>query len=115
MNLNFHQVGSLPISHYRTSHDISIFAEAERVHLAHRIAARLDRIALLRREIAQLTKENTKDRFYISTHRLFPREILGEIFVHAATWGSGAWLAPMVISHVSRQWRVGRNSNFVIE
>ncbi|KAF5359285.1 hypothetical protein D9756_003328 [Leucocoprinus leucothites] len=85
--------------------ELSFPSEAERELVANRVAQRLERIAVLRREIAQLTKENTQDRFYISTHRLLPREVLGEIFVHAAIWGSGAWLAPMVMSQVSRHWR----------
>ncbi|KXN91690.1 hypothetical protein AN958_12542 [Leucoagaricus sp. SymC.cos] len=85
--------------------NLSFPLEAERKHVADRVAQRLERIAQLRREIAQLTKENIQDRFYISIHRLLPREVLGEIFVHAAARGCGAWLAPMVISHVSRHWR----------
>ncbi|KAF9453444.1 hypothetical protein P691DRAFT_771420 [Macrolepiota fuliginosa MF-IS2] len=84
--------------------------ESERKRVAKRVSRRLDRIAILREEIAQLTRENTKDRFYIATHRLLPREVLGEVFLHAAIQCSGTWLAPVVISHVSRHWRDVINS-----
>lgn len=75
--------------------------------MSDRVAKRLERIDHLRQEIAQLQRENTKDRFYISTLRRLPSELLSEIFIHAAVGGCGTWLAPMVISHVSRRWRVG--------
>ncbi len=88
------------------SHDINIYAEFERRQVTERVAKRLQRIALLRDEIAELTRANVKDRFYIATHRLLPREVLGEIFAYTAAGGSGSWLAPVVISHVSSHWRV---------
>lgn len=87
------------------SHDFNS-VEFERKQVAERVAKRLKRIAVLREEITELTRENVKDRFYIATHRLLPREVLSEIFAYTATGGSGSWLAPFVISHVSSHWRV---------
>lgn len=85
--------------------DIDFPSDLQRKQVADRVAQRLRRISLLREEISLLTSENVKDRFYIATHRLLPQEVLGEIFIHAASQVTGAWLAPVVISHVSRHWR----------
>lgn len=72
---------------------------------------KIARIAALRAEIEALSNSIEQDRFYIATHRRLPPEVLGEIFAECAAHSHQWWLAPIVISHVSKHWRVSLHSS----
>ncbi|TFK40224.1 hypothetical protein BDQ12DRAFT_711626 [Crucibulum laeve] len=78
---------------------------SQRREALERIDKSQSRIALLRLEIEFLSMEIEQDRFFIAPHRRLPSEVLGEIFAHTAPHGSGTWMAPFVLSQVSRHWR----------
>ncbi|KAF9000635.1 hypothetical protein BDQ17DRAFT_1543049 [Cyathus striatus] len=78
---------------------------SHRQAILERIDRKQSRIFLLRKEIDALARDIECDRFFIATHRKLPPEILGEIFSYAATHGHAKWIAPFILSHVSRRWR----------